>query len=149
MLISIESSLQILILDNFFYYFFLSMQPLIERQHGDGFTRFGFQNIRGASINNGLEIATEIDTMFMLGTDIQGLSETNKPWTPTNRWKYDFMMDAVFNQAKTIYSSTSSDPQCKIPTGRQPSFHNRQLRHLHQPQRQRQNGTICLGRNKR
>jgi hypothetical protein len=76
--------------------------PLTERQHGDGFTRFGFQNIRGTSIDSGFEIATEIDTMLTLGTDIQGLSETNKPWTPTNRWKYDLMMDAVFNQAKTI-----------------------------------------------
>jgi hypothetical protein len=29
MLISIESQLQILILDNFYFYFFLSMQPLL------------------------------------------------------------------------------------------------------------------------
>ena len=43
--------------------------------------------------------------------------QTNKPWTPTNRWKYNFMMDAVFNQAKTIYSSTPSDPQCKYQPG--------------------------------
>ena len=57
--------------------------PLIERQHGDGFTRFGFQNIRGASIDNGLGIATEIDTMLMLGTDIQGLS-INKQTMDTN-----------------------------------------------------------------
>ena len=92
--------------------------PLTERQHGDGFTRFSFQNIRGTSIDSGFEIATEIDTMLTLGTDIQGLSETNKPaWTPTNRWKYDFMMDAVFNQAKTIYSSTPSDHQCKYQPG--------------------------------
>ena len=91
--------------------------PLTERQHGDGFTRFGFQNIRGTSIDSGFEIATEIDTMLTLGTDIQGLSETNKPWTPSNRWKYDFMMDAVFNQAKTIYSSTPSDHQCKYQPG--------------------------------
>ena len=55
--------------------------------------------------------------MLMLGTDILGLSETNKPWTPANRWTYDFMMDTVFNQAKTIYSSTPSDPQCKCQPG--------------------------------
>jgi len=91
--------------------------PLIERQHRDGFTRVGFQHICGANMDNGLEIATEIDTMPMLSTDIQGLSETNKLWTPTNRWKYDFMMDAIFNQAKTIYSSTPSDPQCKYQLG--------------------------------
>ena len=91
--------------------------PLKERQDGDGFTHFGYQNIQGTSIGSGFEIATEIDTMLTLGTDIQGLLETNKPWTTTNRWKYDFMMDAVFNQAKTIYSSTPSDHQCKYQPG--------------------------------
>ena len=55
--------------------------------------------------------------MLTLGTDIQGLSETNKPCTTTNRWKYNFMMDAVFNQAKTIYSLTPSDHQCKYQPG--------------------------------
>jgi hypothetical protein len=91
--------------------------PQIERQYGDKFTRFSFQNIKGTSIDSGFEIATDIDTMLTLGTDTQGLSETNKPWTPTNRWKYDFMMDAVFNKAKTIYSSTPSDHQCKYQHG--------------------------------
>jgi hypothetical protein len=52
--------------------------------------------MQGTSIDIGFEIATEINPMLTLGTDIQGLSETNKPWTTTNRWKYDFMMDAVF-----------------------------------------------------
>ena len=91
--------------------------PLKERQHRDGFTRFGFQNIQGTSIDSGFEIATEISTMLTLGTDILGLLETNKPWTTTNRWKYNFMMDAVFNQAKTIYSSTPPDHQCKYQPG--------------------------------
>jgi hypothetical protein len=89
--------------------------PLTERQHGDGFTRFGFQNIRGTSIDSGFEIATEIDTMLTLGTDIQGLSETNQQMKI--RLHDGCRMDAVFNQAKTIYSSTPSDHQCKYQPG--------------------------------
>jgi hypothetical protein len=51
-----------------------------------------------------LEIATEIDNMISIGTDIQGLSETNRPWTHTNKWKYNFMMEAVFQQSRTVYT---------------------------------------------
>jgi hypothetical protein len=82
---------------------------LRERHHNDGYTRFGFQNIRGSSIDSGLEIATEIDNMINLGTNIQGLSETNRPWTHTNKWKYNFMMESVFQQARTIYASSPTE----------------------------------------
>ncbi len=47
--------------------------------------------------------------MLNLGTDIQGLSETNRPCTHTNKWKYDFMMEAVFQQARTLHTSSPTD----------------------------------------
>jgi hypothetical protein len=56
-----------------------------------------------------LEIATEIDNMINIGTDIQGLSETNRPWTHTNKWKYNFMMEAVFQQSPTVYALSPTD----------------------------------------
>jgi hypothetical protein len=86
-----------------------SGNPLQEQQDNDGYMRYGFQNICGSSIDSGLEIATEIDTRFNSGTGIQGLSETNRPWTHTNKWRYDFMMEAVFQQARTGYTSSPTD----------------------------------------
>jgi hypothetical protein len=56
-----------------------------------------------------LEIATEIENMINIGTDIQGLSETNRPWTHTNKSKYDFMMESVFQQSRTVYPSSPTD----------------------------------------
>jgi hypothetical protein len=56
-----------------------------------------------------LEIATEIDNMINLGVDIQGLSETNRPWSQMNKWKYNFMMEQVFQQARTVYASSPTD----------------------------------------
>ena len=83
--------------------------PLQEQQDNNGYTRFGFQNIKGSSINSGLEISTDIDYMINIGTDIQGLSETNRPWTHTNKWKYNFMMEAVFQQSRTVYALSPTD----------------------------------------
>ena len=47
--------------------------------------------------------------MINLGVDIHGLSETNRPWSQTNKWKYNFMMDQVFQQARTVYASLPTD----------------------------------------
>jgi hypothetical protein len=44
-----------------------------------------------------------------LRTDVQGLSEMNRPWTHTNKWKYAFMMEVVFQQARTVYTSSPMD----------------------------------------
>ena len=88
-----------------------------DRHDNDGYTRFGFQNTRGVSIDNGLEIATEIDNMINLGVDIQGLSETNRPWSHTNKWKYNFMMEAVFQQSRTIFASSPSERTAKYQPG--------------------------------
>ncbi len=82
---------------------------LIDRHDNDGYTRFGFQNIRGSNIDSGLEIATEIDNMINLGVDIQGLAETNRPWNHANKWKYNFMMKQVFQQARKVYASSPTD----------------------------------------
>ncbi len=56
-----------------------------------------------------MEIATEIDNMINIETDIQGLSETNRPWTHSNKWEYDFMMEAVFQQSRTVYALSPTD----------------------------------------
>ena len=82
--------------------------PLVPRHHNDGITRSGYQNIRGSDIDSGLEIATEVDTMHDIGSDVQGLSETNKPWTPGNKYKFDFMMQTMFGHTVTVYSSAAA-----------------------------------------
>ena len=55
--------------------------------------------------------------MINIGTDIQGLSEMNRPWTHTNKWKYDFMMELIFQQARTIYVSSPKDQLTKYQPG--------------------------------
>jgi hypothetical protein len=87
----------------------LAGDPLQEQEDNDGYTRFGFQNIRGSSIDSRLEIATEIDNMINIGTDLQDLYEINRPWTHTNKWKYNFMMEAVFQQSPTVYALSPTD----------------------------------------
>ena len=57
--------------------------PLRLRPDGevtDGILRVGFQNIRGADFNRGFGLAPELDAMNEIGTDIQGMTEANKPW---------------------------------------------------------------------
>ena len=90
---------------------------LREWQDNNGYTRFGFQNIRGSSIDCGLEIATELDSMINMGTDIQGLSETNRLWNHTNKWTYDFMMESVFQQARTVYALSPTEQTTKYQPG--------------------------------
>ena len=48
----------------------------------------GYQNICGAILNSGLEIADEVDAMRELGTDTQGMSNINEPWSTGNTWRY-------------------------------------------------------------
>ena len=90
---------------------------LVDRTEGDGILRVGSQNCRGTDVDKGMEVATEVDTMFELGSDVQGLSETNKPWTSGNKYKYDFMMQAMFGLSKTVYSSTSTHHKSKYQPG--------------------------------
>ena len=59
--------------------------PLIPRADGDGTLRVGFQNIRGADTNKGLDVATELDAMNELQVNIQGIAEANKPWNSQNK----------------------------------------------------------------
>ena len=53
--------------------------PITPRYKGDGIIRFGFQNVRGTSINEGLETAEEIEVKDYLGVNVQGNAETNRP----------------------------------------------------------------------
>ena len=62
-------------------------------------------------------MATEIDVISTLGTNIQCMSETNKPWTEGNKWEYDFMVNAVFQNAKTVYSSARPDHRYQYMPG--------------------------------
>ena len=79
--------------------------PMVARQENDGIHRMGYQNIRGTTLNSGLEIPAELDVMKELGIDTQGMSEINKPWSAGNRWKYQMMMDTKFCNSKLAYSS--------------------------------------------
>ena len=90
---------------------------LRERHENNPYTQFGFQNIRGSIIDCGLEIATKIDRIINIGTTIQGLSETNRPWNHTNKLKYDFMIESVFQQAHTVYASSPTEQTTKYQPG--------------------------------
>ena len=82
--------------------------PLQERYEGDGLSRFGFQNVRGTNMGKGLETAEEMEAMDRIGTEVQGYTETNKPWTPGNRWKYTHMMGLRFKGSRTYFASAAS-----------------------------------------
>ena len=53
--------------------------PMVARQENDGIHRMGYQNIRGTTLNSGLEIPTELAVMKELGIDTQWMPEINKP----------------------------------------------------------------------
>ena len=55
--------------------------------------------------------------MINIGTDIQGLSETNRLWNHTNKWTYDFMMESVFQQARTVYALSPTERTTKYQPG--------------------------------
>ena len=59
--------------------------PMVTRRENDGIHRMGYQNIRGTTLNSGLEILEELDGMRELGIDTQGMSKINKPWSAGNR----------------------------------------------------------------
>ena len=52
--------------------------PLRKRADGDVILRVGFQNIRGTDMNNGYIVAPQLDAMDYIGTDTQGMTESNK-----------------------------------------------------------------------
>jgi hypothetical protein len=74
----------------------------------DGVIRLAFQNIHGASLHTGLQVAPEIDTLQEWNIDIMGMSETNCPWTPKQKSVYDYMMTACFFSSRTTYTSAPS-----------------------------------------
>ena len=76
-------------------------EPMVARREKDGIHRMGYQNIRGTTLNSGLEIPAELDVMKELGIDTQGMSEINKPWNADNKWKYEMMMDIMFRNSKS------------------------------------------------
>ena len=83
--------------------------PLIDRREGDGIMRAGYMNLKGSTIGGGFEVVDEIEAVRDLGMDIQGYSEINKPWNKENKVEFDMMMDIMFKESNTIYSSSRSD----------------------------------------
>ena len=79
-----------------------------EQTEDDGIIRYGYRNIRGSYLEHSLETATEINMMLELGTNVQGLSEINGPWTKENKSHYDHMMSSLFDNPRTVYSSAPS-----------------------------------------
>lgn len=73
----------------------------------DGILRFAFQNIHGATLHSGIQVAPEIDTLLDWDINIMGMSETNRPWTPQQKSVYDYMMDSCFSSSRTIYTSAA------------------------------------------
>ena len=48
-----------------------------------------------------------------LGIDTLGMPEINKPWSPGNRWKHQMMMDIMFSNSKSAFSSAPAAHDCK------------------------------------
>jgi len=76
------------------------------RDKGDGILRIAFQNIHGATTRSGLSVPPEIDVLQEWNVDIMGMSETNCPWTASQKSTYDYMMNQCFRSSRTIYTST-------------------------------------------
>jgi hypothetical protein len=90
---------------------------MVARREKDGIHRMGYQNIRGTTLNGGLEIPAELDVMKELGIDTQGMSEINKPWSVGNKWRYEMMMDIMFRSSKSAYSSAPAAHDCQTLPG--------------------------------
>lgn len=91
--------------------------PLAPRHENDGIWRCGFQNIHGTTKDHGFEVPPELDAVRSLGIDCQGMVETNCPWTPGAKWKFEMMMERVFQQSKTIFSSGTAAYDKKYQPG--------------------------------
>lgn len=87
------------------------------RIEDDGIFRIGYHNIHTTTMGEGFEVAHEIDTIDELGVDMQGMSEINRPWTPGNKSQYEMMMEMMFNQSHTIYSSGEATHDKKFTSG--------------------------------
>ncbi|NCG03282.1 MAG: hypothetical protein GWP22_07470, partial [Actinomycetales bacterium] len=87
---------------------------MLPRKSNDGIFRCGLQNAHGIKPESGIHMPQEIDAMDQLGINAMALVETNCPWTPGNKWKYDYRMNLQFHGgAKTVYSSARADYRCK------------------------------------
>ena len=62
------------------------------QSEGDGILRVGLQHIRGMDMDNSFAVAPELDAMDKIGTDVQGMVESNKPWTPQNKVNYKIQL---------------------------------------------------------
>ena len=55
--------------------------------------------------------------MREFGTDTQGMSEINKPWSARNKWRYQMMMDIMFKNSKMAYSLAKAAYDCNYQPG--------------------------------
>ena len=69
------------------------------------------------SLTSELEVPYKIDAIDDLGMNIQGFGETNRPWAPRNRWKYNHLMNTRFQGSRTLYSSTPLAHDCMSQPG--------------------------------
>ena len=91
--------------------------PIVARRENDRVHRMGYQNIRGTTLNSGLDIPEELAVMKELGIDTQGMLEINKPWRAGNRWKYQMMMDIMFSNSESAFLSAPVAHDCKSQPG--------------------------------
>jgi len=91
--------------------------PFVWRKDNDGITRFGYRNIGGTTLGQGFEVVDELEAIAELGIDVQGYSEINKPWSSSNKWQYDAMMDILFTNSQTVYSAMKADHDTNYQPG--------------------------------
>jgi hypothetical protein len=87
-------------------------EPMIPRKEGAGICRQISHNIQGAHYND-FKATHKIEAIDELGSAMAGDQETNKPWTPANKHKYNMFMEEKFRQTRMVYSSGPADHACK------------------------------------
>ena len=79
--------------------------PMSEIDADDKVIRFGYQDVGGTKLSNGLLVPVEIECMYEMRIDIMGMLETNRPWTTDTKHENDLLMRTQFRQSQTQYTS--------------------------------------------
>ena len=77
----------------------------------------GLHNIRGTTLGQGFDVAEELDVVRELGINIQGFNEINKPWSASNKWKYDMMMEIMFDNSRSTYCAMEAEHDVEYQPG--------------------------------
>ena len=64
----------------------------------NGIVQVGFQNIQGTKLNNSFATMSELEAMYEIGTDLQGMAEINKLWNARTKMLYQTQLELFFVQ---------------------------------------------------